>query len=79
MCKMDTRSGEIFDKKDLGELSDEDLKYLKEMSHFPTPRQRLRRKVGRNEPCPCGSGHKFKRCCLFRQHLPQQPSPNPSL
>ena len=20
-------------------------------------------KVGRNEPCPCGSGHKFKRCC----------------
>lgn len=22
------------------------------------------RKVGRNEPCPCGSGRKFKRCCL---------------
>jgi hypothetical protein len=21
------------------------------------------RKVGRNEPCPCGSGAKFKRCC----------------
>lgn len=20
-------------------------------------------KVGRNEPCPCGSGHKVKRCC----------------
>ena len=20
------------------------------------------RKVGRNEPCPCGSGNKFKRC-----------------
>ena len=20
-------------------------------------------KVGRNAPCPCGSGHKFKRCC----------------
>jgi hypothetical protein len=20
-------------------------------------------KVGRNEPCPCGSGQKFKRCC----------------
>jgi hypothetical protein len=24
----------------------------------------LRRKVGRNEPCPCGSGKKYKRCCL---------------
>jgi len=22
------------------------------------------RKVGRNELCPCGSGKKFKRCCL---------------
>ncbi len=21
-------------------------------------------KVGRNEPCPCGSGKKFKRCCV---------------
>lgn len=20
-------------------------------------------KTGRNEPCPCGSGQKFKRCC----------------
>ena len=23
----------------------------------------LGRKVGRNEPCPCGSGRKYKRCC----------------
>lgn len=21
-------------------------------------------KIGRNEPCPCGSGKKFKKCCL---------------
>lgn len=20
-------------------------------------------KVGRNDPCPCGSGQKFKKCC----------------
>ncbi len=25
-----------------------------------------RRKLGRNEPCACGSGAKFKRCCLGR-------------
>lgn len=25
--------------------------------------QRMGRKVGRNEPCPCGSGNKFKKCC----------------
>jgi hypothetical protein len=22
------------------------------------------RKIRRNDPCPCGSGHKYKRCCL---------------
>ncbi|MBV8093832.1 MAG: SEC-C domain-containing protein [Acetobacteraceae bacterium] len=22
-----------------------------------------RTKIGRNDPCPCGSGRKFKRCC----------------
>jgi len=22
-----------------------------------------RTKVGRNDPCPCGSGKKYKRCC----------------
>jgi uncharacterized protein len=27
-----------------------------------TPRQ-LTPKVGRNNPCPCGSGKKYKRCC----------------
>jgi tetratricopeptide (TPR) repeat protein len=23
-------------------------------------------KIGRNDPCPCGSGKKYKRCCLPR-------------
>lgn len=23
-------------------------------------------KVGRNEVCPCGSGRKFKKCCLVK-------------
>ena len=26
--------------------------------------KRKRKKIGRNELCPCGSGKKFKRCCL---------------
>ncbi|MEM0143177.1 MAG: SEC-C metal-binding domain-containing protein [Candidatus Parvarchaeum sp.] len=21
-------------------------------------------KTGRNEPCPCGSGKKYKKCCM---------------
>jgi len=31
----------------------------------PTARQQANRKIGRNDPCPCGSGRKFKRCCLL--------------
>jgi len=31
-------------------------------SDTPTPPV-TRQKVGRNEPCPCGSGKKFKKCC----------------
>jgi hypothetical protein len=27
--------------------------------------------VGRNEPCPCGSGRKYKRCCLRSQNSPR--------
>ena len=29
----------------------------------PEPKKREAKKVGRNEPCPCGSGKKYKRCC----------------
>ena len=24
-------------------------------------------KIGRNDPCPCGSGLKYKKCCMLRQ------------
>lgn len=31
------------------------------------PFKRASSKVGRNEPCPCGSGKKYKKCCLNKQ------------
>ncbi len=47
-------------------------------------RQRL--KTGRNEPCPCGSGRKYKKCCLagdeelVRQAAPRlEPVPLPAM
>jgi preprotein translocase subunit SecA len=30
------------------------------------PRTTSAQKVGRNEPCPCGSGKKYKKCCLLK-------------
>lgn len=29
----------------------------------------MSQKTGRNEPCPCGSGKKYKRCCLPRDEV----------
>jgi len=29
----------------------------------PDPVRRDQPKIGRNDPCPCGSGKKFKKCC----------------
>jgi len=37
---------------------------------------RATRQVGRNDPCPCGSGLKFKKCCADKQ---VSPSPIPGL
>lgn len=41
--------------------------YLAERSAgLASPQRSLKQiaKVGRNDPCPCGSGKKFKKCCL---------------
>ncbi len=38
----------------------------------PVPRPAARGpRVGRNDPCPCGSGRKYKRCCLGRDREPR--------
>jgi preprotein translocase subunit SecA len=34
----------------------------------PIPRTASGEKVGRNDPCPCGSGKKYKKCCYLRQN-----------
>ena len=29
-------------------------------------------KIGRNAPCPCGSGKKYKKCCLDKNITPPE-------
>ena len=29
-------------------------------------------KVNRNDPCPCGSGKKYKKCCLAKDKAPKK-------
>ena len=39
------------------------IKDIKKLSFGQKP-QLTHEKIGRNEPCPCGSGKKYKRCCI---------------
>jgi hypothetical protein len=36
---------------------------LSKVKHFDAIQPSILPKVGRNDPCPCGSGKKFKKCC----------------
>ena len=40
-----------------------------ELCKYPKPDTFVREdpKIGRNDPCPCGSGRKYKRCCLNKK------------
>ena len=40
----------------------ENIDDLEILLNWPKP-QEAEKKVGRNEPCPCGSGNKYKKCC----------------
>jgi len=40
----------------------EDITDLEILLNWPKPKK-AEKKVGRNEPCPCGSGRKYKKCC----------------
>jgi len=65
------------DEEDEDELSEDDLDELEELraraasyertldqltAAAPKP-VRADPKIGRNDPCPCGSGKKYKKCC----------------
>lgn len=58
-----------FEKQDpeLGELMREFMFYMTRREQTSKAKQTARlhaKQAGRNEPCPCGSGKKFKKCCL---------------
>jgi len=50
----------ITDEDFNGEIEDE---VLDDEDYHPEPYVRREPKIGRNEPCPCGSGKKYKKCC----------------
>lgn len=65
------RLGELFTRlpgreADLQALAAEQRAWQQETGGIvatASPVRRAAPKVGRNDPCPCGSGRKYKRCC----------------
>lgn len=50
---LDTSDGEVI----------QEFNFEMSGKYFEKPNPVKVTKVGRNEPCPCGSGKKFKKCC----------------
>ena len=62
---------ELIDNPKDKEVTEEDLKDIANSAKFQqmwhqahTPWVRKNLKINRNDPCPCGSGKKFKNCCI---------------
>lgn len=62
---MDPNSGRLYEYPDRALVGH---KKLIEVEH-PNFNQRKRKSAMRNENCPCGSGKKFKKCCMHKQYL----------
>ncbi len=43
---------------------EDDEELFDDAAYEPVPFVRESPKVGRNDPCPCGSGKKYKKCCM---------------
>ncbi|OJV65930.1 MAG: hypothetical protein BGO41_08325 [Clostridiales bacterium 38-18] len=47
-------------------LTKEQMKAIK-AEYVSSVTVRVENKVGRNDPCPCGSGKKYKKCCIDKE------------
>ena len=68
----------IVDEQEIGKLEEEtkkeqDMIFVaggggEQERERKKPVRRSFKKVGRNDPCPCGSGKKYKKCCWEKDH-----------
>ena len=49
------------------ETEPENASPMHNFAQSPETYRRSEPKIGRNHPCPCGSGKKYKRCCLANE------------
>ncbi len=56
-------------EKDLDKLL---KKLARESAPKPVPKPAPKVKIGRNDPCPCGSRKKYKRCCMNKPEVQKE-------
>ncbi len=69
LCKSSVSADQIkswamFEQNSKKQKKVDDKKLAKELSKNTSSKLQKKRKIGRNDPCPCGSGKKYKNCCL---------------
>ena len=59
------KNAKAFEHHEIAEFVRQDGRWYFKDGHAPQQIQAVRQgpKVGRNDPCPCGSGKKYKKCC----------------
>jgi uncharacterized protein YecA (UPF0149 family) len=51
-------------ERELQRLKMKERSLRRQVAEKQSQQESTSKKIGRNDPCPCGSGKKFKRCCI---------------
>lgn len=75
-CKMPINAADMlrnwymFGESPQNDLSEKDMEKLLRRATAELNRPEKKIKIGRNDPCPCGSGKKYKKCCMNKPQSP---------
>ena len=61
---VDARADWLYELPQWNDIYDEETRKRLFLEQRKSGTIRKEKKIGRNDPCPCGSGKKFKRCCI---------------
>ncbi len=54
----------LYELEEWEDIFDEETRGRIKREYYKSASVRVEKTPGRNEPCPCGSGKKYKKCCL---------------
>lgn len=64
------RNWSMFEDAQQNNISEKDMEKLLRTASAEYNKPEKKIKIGRNDPCPCGSGKKYKKCCMNKPQSP---------